>query len=62
MKPKDEQIQFVMTRAQAQALGILKCACGHPENNHFNYGVRPCAHCNCNEFREKQSLPKVNNV
>lgn len=48
-----------MTRAQALALGILRCECGHPPNNHFGHGTQPCAHCACKKYRERVVLPRV---
>lgn len=43
---------FRMTKEQAMALGLLTCTCGHPENNHFEHGKRPCAHCECEKYIE----------
>lgn len=39
-----------MTRQRALELGLLVCKCGHPENNHFDFG--PCAHCKCKGLEE----------
>ncbi len=41
-----------MTRERALSLGLLTCKCGHPDNNHFAWGSRPCAHCKCKSLRE----------
>lgn len=51
-KQGDLTIKF--TRREAQSLGILVCECGYPENNHFDFGKRLCAHSNsCKGYREK---------
>lgn len=42
-----------MTRQRALELGLLVCSCGHPENNHFDFELQPCAHCKCNEYKEQ---------
>lgn len=55
-------VTVTMTHDQALALGLLRCECGHPPNNHFDFDKRPCAHCRnpkCEEYRERVSLPKV---
>ena len=54
-----EQITIQMTRAQALAINIIHCECGHPPNNHFGHGDRPCAHCDCTELRERVSVGKI---
>lgn len=47
-------VTLTMTRERALELGLLVCACGHPENNHFIYEKgRPCAHCDCKALRER---------
>jgi hypothetical protein len=48
----DEVICFRMTRGQALAHDLLRCRCGHRPNNHFNWKLRPCAHCNCEAYHE----------
>jgi hypothetical protein len=50
-------ITLQMTRRQALEQGLLVCKCGHPENNHFDFGDgdTPCAHCShpkCTKYRE----------
>lgn len=47
-----------MTRDQMLKLGLLRCTCGHPPNNHFDQGECPCAHCPCKSYDEQVSLPK----
>ena len=47
-----EVVTLTMRRDRALELGLLTCACGHPENNHFDHGRCPCAHCPCGEFVE----------
>lgn len=42
-----------MTRERALEFGLLTCKCGHPSNNHFEWGARPCAHCACTLFTER---------
>lgn len=38
-------ITIRMTREEALKRGLLTCKnCGLPENNHFDWGMRPCAH------------------
>lgn len=44
-------ITLTMTRERALQLGLLVCACGHPENNHFEHG--PCARCDCKMLKEQ---------
>ncbi len=45
-------IRFEMPRKIALELGLLTCTCGHPENNHFDWKLEPCAHCECKEYTE----------
>ena len=47
-----DKLTLTMTKKRAQELGLLTCTCGHPENNHFEHGVRPCAHCPCPKFEQ----------
>jgi hypothetical protein len=43
-----------MSRKKARELGILVCECGYPENNHFSFGKRTCAHTKvCTGYKEK---------
>lgn len=39
-------------RKAALELGLLICSCGHRNNNHFDHGTCPCAHCDCKEYQE----------
>lgn len=55
-------ITIELTRGKALALGFFLChRCGHPPNNHFDHGDKPCAHCNCTSYREglRQGLTLV---
>lgn len=53
------RLTIEMSRAQALALNIIHCECGHPPNNHFDHDARPCAHCDCTELRERVSVGKL---
>ncbi len=46
-----------LTRRQAEALDIVRCACGHRTNNHFSHGKRPCAACDCQHLDPRIVLP-----
>ena len=49
----DDEATFKMTRGDANKLGLLICKCGWPENNHFDFGNRPCAHSTaCRGYEE----------
>ena len=39
-------ITVKLTQREAEALGIIKCRCGHPPNNHFKLNKKHgiCAH------------------
>lgn len=50
---KTRGIRLTMTRKRALELGLLTCSCGHPENNHFAFEFRGCAHCDCKAYREQ---------
>lgn len=56
---KADRMTLVLSRGRALELGLLVCACGHPENNHFgrgepNFGGRSCARCEvCKGYREQ---------
>lgn len=52
-------VALTMTWDQARMLGIARCACGHPENNHFEWDRRPCAHCSCKGLDERIVLPRA---
>lgn len=45
--------------ADAHKLGLLICACGHLENNHYRWGTVGCAHCTCLMYRERPRLGKI---
>ena len=62
-KRKNEPVVVTMTRQTAREHGLVFCVCGHPENNHFDFGEnaqsslglaegRPCAHCGCRQLDE----------
>lgn len=40
----------------ARRLGLLSCACGHPESNHFGLKPKPCVNCSCEDYAEKAKL------
>lgn len=50
---KTDRVTMTMTRQRATELGLLTCACGHPENSHFDSVAKPCAHCGCKAYRER---------
>lgn len=52
-EPKRMMVTIRMTREEALMKDLLTCRCGHPENNHFDHGKNPCAHCDCEEFKER---------
>lgn len=52
------KLTIEMTQEQAEMLGIVKCTCGHPPNNHFIHGKRSCAHCDCKKYEQRIVLPK----
>lgn len=58
-RKRKDVLSVVMTRGEALALGILRCSCGHPPNNHFDHGKSPCAHCDCQAYDEQVVLPKA---
>lgn len=48
------------TRMQAKELGLLVCECGWPENNHFSFGKKVCAHNpTCKGYKEKAKIGKL---
>jgi hypothetical protein len=51
-------IQGALIRLCAEQ-GLLTCTCGHPENNHFDHGVHPCAHCKCLSYNERARVGKL---
>jgi hypothetical protein len=53
-----DKIKIEMTRADALRLGLLTCRCGHPDNNHFDWKDRSCAHCNCERYDERPRVGK----
>jgi hypothetical protein len=53
------KIRLEMTREQALEHGLLTCECTHPENNHFDFDERPCAHCDCKSYRERARVGKL---
>lgn len=54
-----KKITIELTQIQAEKLGIVRCKCGHPPNNHFDHGKRPCAFCrDCCQYDQKIVLPK----
>lgn len=47
MKPENQKRTVTLTTQKARELGLLRCQCGHPHNNHFPHGKQSCAHCSC---------------
>jgi hypothetical protein len=47
--------RVVLSMTDALELDLVWCKCGHRPNNHFEWGKRPCAHCNCKQFRMELS-------
>jgi|APFre7841882654_1041346.scaffolds.fasta_scaffold31242_6 hypothetical protein len=56
-------ITIRLTRKEARELGLLVCGnCGYPENNHFSWGKKPCAHDpKCKEYKEVARRGKIVN-
>ncbi len=52
------KIVIELTQRQAEQLGVVRCQCGHPSNNHFDFETKPCAHCKCQGYRQVMCLPK----
>lgn len=44
-----------ITHKAAVTMGLVRCSCGHPENNHFDFDACPCAHCACKQYDPKVS-------
>jgi len=60
MKKKAKTITVKFTRNEAKKLGLLICTCGYPENNHFDFGKKTCAHTsNCKGYKEVLRWGKV---
>lgn len=51
--PRKVMVTIRMTQQQAYEHGLLICTCGHPVNNHFDWGDRSCANCDCKKYVEK---------
>ncbi len=54
-------IRIEMTRKEAKRMGLLRCAdCGYPENNHFDFDNRPCAHdSTCSGYQESSKIGRI---
>lgn len=53
MRDRDRKLVVALTRQEALELGIVRCGCGHPPNNHFpDLPGKPCAHCACKRYQE----------
>ncbi len=59
MTDDENVLTLVMTRAEALSCDLLRCACGHRPNNHFDHGNGPCAHCKCTAYRERPVVGKL---
>lgn len=50
-----------LTWYQLEQLGLVLCNnadCGHPPNNHFDHGKKPCGQCGCKAFNRVIILPR----
>ena len=56
MKKNRFKYAFTMTKTEALNKGLLTCECGHPENNHHDFGTRSCARCDCQSFNEMSTV------
>jgi len=55
-----EYVVIRMTRQEALAHGLLICECGYPENNHFDFDNRVCAHNKeCKGYKEKATAGTI---
>lgn len=53
-------ITIRLDRKDALELGLLVCICGWPENNHYSFERRKCAHnSNCQGFKEVAKRGKM---
>lgn len=49
----NDDVVIKFTRQEAKELGLLICTCGWPENNHFAFEERKCAHSHlCKGYKE----------
>ena len=48
-----KNITITMTEQDALELDLIICECGHRHNNHFEWGKRSCAHCDCKQYQPK---------
>lgn len=53
------KLRFTMTKRRARELGLIFCTCGHPQNNHFSWGKKTCARCDCKGLDETLSRQNV---
>jgi hypothetical protein len=47
--PKRET-KLLLSIEDALKYGLILCSCGHPPNNHFDHGTKPCAFCDCASY------------
>ena len=56
------------TKEEADAMGLFRCECGHPESNHFDFSAlgdknRPCSRTDCvpkcKNFKPKLTIGKL---
>lgn len=54
-------MKLVLTLEEAERYGLIGCACGHPQNNHFDFSKTetPCAHCKCKSFQLRARVGKL---
>ena len=54
------KIILEITRREAKEFGLLICECGWPENNHFKFGRKKCAHdLSCTGYKEVSRIGKI---
>lgn len=54
-----KSLTIKFTRKEVEALGLVKCKCGHPKNNHYDFDYKGCAHCECMGYDEKVRYGKL---
>lgn len=57
-----KKIKIELTQKQAEMLGIVWCSCGHRPNNHFQWGKKSCAHCDCKKYTQEIHLPDESKI
>jgi hypothetical protein len=57
---KSGLITIRITQAEAEAMDLVRCECGHRHNNHFDWDNQPCAHCACMKYTQQILVPTGN--